>query len=340
VGHNGPHDALVVERPEVLQAAAAAGQDRDLGGVAAAPLGAALLDPPFEAAERADDAGRRLVALDLAGDEHDLGQRPAPRQDVADIAPDDAGRAGDDGDRGRPGRERPLARRVEQAFLGELRLERLESERQIAEARRLDGLDVELEGALRLEQVDPPVNDDPEAGLGLERRSHPLVAEPDALERAAVVLEAEVRVARGADGHPADFALDPHVPETLVRPNGVADGPGDLTDAEDLQTERAGRRAGLGRDRAGVGTGSSVVGSVPAREKALGPRVRHGEIIAGRRNRGGGRHERPAIQATNDGWIGTVNRRVGRRSDRRAFRLAHERARKDPRAQPVRRYER
>ena len=77
----------------------------------------------------------------------------------------------------------------------ELRLERLEPQRQVAEAGRLDRLDVELERALRLEEVDPAVDDDPQAGLGLEGRADALVAEPDALQRAALVLEAEVRMA-------------------------------------------------------------------------------------------------------------------------------------------------
>ena len=211
------------------------------------------------------DARRRVVALDLARDEDDAGQRPAPRQDVADVAPDDAGRARDDGDRRRARRQRPLAGRVEQALLGQLRLERLEPERQVAEARRLDRLDVELERALRLEQVDPAVDDDPEAGLGLERRADPLVAEPDALERAAVVLEAEVGVARGADRHPADLALDPDVAQPLVGADGVADGPRDLADAEDLQPERAGRRAGFGS--ASGPASASVGGVVPWRPR-------------------------------------------------------------------------
>ena len=83
------------------------------------------------------------------------------------------------------------------------RLERLEPERQVAEARRLDRLDVELKGALRLEQVDAAMGDDPQAGLRLERGSHSLVAEPDALERVPLVLEREVRVPGGADGRPA-----------------------------------------------------------------------------------------------------------------------------------------
>ena len=66
------------------------------------------------------------------------------------------------------GRQRTLARLVEQALGGEPGLERLEPDREVAEARRLDRLDVELDRALLLEQVDPAVDDDPEARLRLE----------------------------------------------------------------------------------------------------------------------------------------------------------------------------
>ena len=69
--------------------------------------------------------------------------------------------------------QRPFARLVEQALGGEPRLQRLETDREVAEARRLDRLDVELDRALLLEQVDPAVDDDPQPGLRLERPSGP-----------------------------------------------------------------------------------------------------------------------------------------------------------------------
>ena len=131
---------------------------------------------------------------------------------------------------------------VEQALGGEARLERLEPQGQVAEARRLDRLDVELERALRLEQVDPAVGDDAQPGLRLERRADPLVAEPDALELVALVLEREVGVACRRDRDPADLALDPQVGQARVGPDRAADRPGDLADAEDPHPERAGRR--------------------------------------------------------------------------------------------------
>ena len=194
-------------------------------------------------------AGRRL-ALDLRGDEHDAGQRPAPGEDVADVLPDRAGRAGDDGDRRRPARQRALASLVEQALGRQARLERLEPQREVAEAGRLDRVDVELERALRLEQVDPAVGDDPQPGLRLERRAQPVVAEPDALELVALVLQREVGVPGRRDRDPPDLALDPQVGQPRIRPDRDADRPGDLADAEDAHAERARRRR---RRRAGRG---------------------------------------------------------------------------------------
>ena len=111
------------------------------------------------------------VALDLAATSttRTSGQRRA--EDVAMSLPHGAGRAGDDRDRRGPGRQRPLARRVEQALGGQAGLELLEPEREVAEPGRLERLDVQLERALRLEQVDPAVGDDAQPGLGLERRA-------------------------------------------------------------------------------------------------------------------------------------------------------------------------
>ena len=63
---------------------------------------------------------------------------------------------------GRTGSRR-LRADVEQAFGRETRLEGLEAQGQVAQAGRLDRLDVELERTLRLEQVDPSMGDDAQA---------------------------------------------------------------------------------------------------------------------------------------------------------------------------------
>src|SRR5207302_170494 len=114
---------------------------------------------------------------------------------------------------------------LEQALGRELDLELLEAEREVADARRLDRLDVQLERALRLVQVDAAVDHDPQPSLGLERGTDPFVAEPDALELRPLVLEREIRMARRRDRDPADLALDPQVPELLVRADQARDRP-------------------------------------------------------------------------------------------------------------------
>ena len=146
-----PDDRLVVERPEVLERPAAAGQDRDRGRLVGPAGGQTVLDVTLDRAQRPDQAARRRLALDLGSDEDDPGQRPAPAEDVADVLPDGAGRTRDDRDRGRSLRERPLARGVEQPFGRESRLERLETEGQVTEPGGLDRLDVQLQRTLRLE---------------------------------------------------------------------------------------------------------------------------------------------------------------------------------------------
>ena len=148
------------------------------------------------------------------------------------------------------GRQRTLSCRIEQALGRQPGLERLEAQCQVAQARRLERIDVELERAARLVEVDPAVGDDAEPGLGLERRALAIVAEPDALELVALVLEREVGMARRGDRDPADLALDPQVRQARVLADGAADGAGDLADPEDPYAELAGGR-GRSRTRCG-----------------------------------------------------------------------------------------
>src|SRR4029077_14713740 len=102
---------------------------------------------------------------------------------------------------------------------------------------RLEGIDVELQRALGLVEVDPAMGDDPQPGLGLERRANALVTEPHALELGFLVLEREIGVAGGRDRDPADLALDPRVAQALVGPNQARDDPGRLGDAKDPEAE-------------------------------------------------------------------------------------------------------
>ena len=211
VPDDGTDDRLVVECPEVLERAPTTGQDRHgrrlLRLTGGNPGSRVALDAP----EGAHQAGRRAFPLDPRGNQHDPRQRPAPRQDVADVLPDGAGRARDHGDRRGSGRQGAFAGGVEQPFSRQSRLQRLEPEHQIPETGWLDRLHVKLERTLRLEQVDPTVGHDPQPRLGLECRALAVVAKPDALELAALVLQREIRVSRGRYRDPSDLPLDPQV---------------------------------------------------------------------------------------------------------------------------------
>ena len=138
---------------------------------------------------------------------------------------------------------------VEQALGAEARLERLELQGQVAEPGRLDRAHVELVDPVGVEHVDPAVGDDPQPGPRLVRRGQPVVAEPDALELAALVLEREVGVPGARHGDPADLALDPHVAQPLVAPDRLADGPGDVATrrGSSARRSRPGRPLPAGR---------------------------------------------------------------------------------------------
>ena len=125
---------------------------------------------------------------------------------------------------------------------------------------------------------------DAQAGLRLERRSDPLVPEPDALELVAFILECEIGVPGRRDRHPADLALDPQVRETGVCPDGAADRPRHLADGQDPDAERAGRgrlpaQAGVSKCAGRARTdGAEAVRTlrwigrdgIPARERPVG----------------------------------------------------------------------
>ncbi len=146
--------------------------------------------------KRADDRLRRPFALHLARDEEHPDHRPAPREHVAHVLPRRTGGRRHHGDDPRSGRQRPLALRREEALGCQLRLQLLESDREVPHPARLDRIDVQLQRALRLVHVDAAMRNDAQSRLRLERRPNAIIAEPHALELGALVLEREVGVAR------------------------------------------------------------------------------------------------------------------------------------------------
>ena len=134
----GAHHDLLVERPQILQRAAAARHDDEIG-----PRDAAALRQRVEAVDRGRDLLGRAVALHLDRPDDDAA-REAVGEAVQDVADHGAGRRGDDADHLGQERQQLLARRIEQAFGGELLLALLEQRHQRADAGGLQRLDDDL----------------------------------------------------------------------------------------------------------------------------------------------------------------------------------------------------
>ena len=125
-----PGHRLLVEGPEVLEAAAAAGEDDHVESA--------------DAVERPDplhDLGRGTLALHEGGVDEHLEVGVARAKHAQDVAQHRAGGRGDDPDPARQHRERPLAGRVEEPLLLEPLLQLLEGLLERALAERLEDLD-------------------------------------------------------------------------------------------------------------------------------------------------------------------------------------------------------
>ena len=136
-GGGANHD-LLVERPEVLQRAAAARHDQHVG-----PRNPAALGQRVEAADRGGDLFGRAFALHPHRP-HQHVARKAVFQPMQDVADHGAGRRSDDADHLRQPGQELLARFVEQAFGGELPLALLHQRHQRADAGGLERLDHDL----------------------------------------------------------------------------------------------------------------------------------------------------------------------------------------------------
>ncbi len=84
-----------------------------------------------------------------------------------------------------------------------------------------------------LEDVDPPLGHDAQAGARLERQPEALLAEDDTAQLGLLVLQRQVEVSRGAARDAADLAFDPHRVETGLAPDRVTHEPVDRGDRQD-----------------------------------------------------------------------------------------------------------
>ena len=194
-------DALVAERQQILEAAAAAREDDDVD----LRLGA-------DRGERLGDGHRRARALDERLGDEQPGRRE-PRLDGGDdVALGGGVVAGHEPDPARDARQRPLPLRREQPLGGELLLQPLERREVLAEPEALDRERPQPQLAARLEQLRPTVDVHPLAVAEVEPQPVELPARHQRREDRPVARVLE----REEDALPAllapqlaDLALDP-----------------------------------------------------------------------------------------------------------------------------------
>ena len=214
---HGAHNGLVIEAPQVFQAAAAARQQDHVD-----------LSEGVQPLDGLDDLGRGVFALDGRRAEHDLDHREAPPQHVLNVLKGRGGRRRHDSDPAREGRDRALQLRREEALGLQPGLEQLELAVQLADACRLDRVTIKLVLAARLVDGHAPVGQHRVAVLRLEGQKCRLAPPHDARQLALVVFEREVQVARRGPLEIADLALDPYILQARFKLEQVADGGGKL----------------------------------------------------------------------------------------------------------------
>ena len=154
---DGARNRLLVEGPQVLSRSTATPDDHDVDAGHAA-------DGP----DGIGDLSRCAFALHprRPDDEVDVGM--AAGEDLDDIAERRSGERRDDADLRRQRRQRPLARKIEEALGLELLLQLLERQLQRAETLRLKVVAEQLILALRLVDGQPPARHHAQSVFGLE----------------------------------------------------------------------------------------------------------------------------------------------------------------------------
>ncbi len=237
-GVDRAHDALVVERPQILQRTAAAADEHRVDLVA-----------PLHLGQRGDQCRRRIRALHQARVDDHLHMRGAPGERGHHVVQRRAGGGRDHADGAHERRQRPLASGVEQAFGREARAQPQELLVQLSRAEPLHGLDDHLQLAARL------VHREPAAQLHLQAVLQRHVAENGrALEHGATqrtgaarsVLEREIAMAAGGARGAAQLA--PHRHGAEAGGQRIARGQQQRRDAPRGRPGRHGRNApGTGR---------------------------------------------------------------------------------------------
>ena len=250
----GAHHDLLVERPEILERAAAARDDQQVRARHRARLRQGI-EPR--------DRGGDLLGRELALHHHRPQQHPAREalgQAMQDVPDHGAGRRGDDADHLGQERQGPLAPGIEQALGGELFPPLLEQGHQRTDAGGRQAVDEQLIlGPARI-GGDAAGRDHLEAVLRLERQAQRGTAPTDRVQAGRIVLEREVAMPRGVLLEAGDLAADPHVAVQVLE-GALERGESSLT----VYSATLGRSEGLRWSRAMIAQWLEVLsGADPA----------------------------------------------------------------------------
>ena len=215
-----PRQMLVVERPQVFQAAATAGDQDRIERICRRMFNVfmslgILSRLTIDQGQRPDQRRRCLPALHRRREHADANHRPARPQHRQHIANRRAGRGGDQCQM--PGRVGQRPGVGEYAFGVQLPLQSLVGRHQLAFAAGLDGIDDQLVIAPRLEDRHPPAHLDPVAILQRRAGKARPVAEERAPELRLGILQREVDVAGSGPRQSGNFPLDPAVAEAALQ---------------------------------------------------------------------------------------------------------------------------
>ncbi len=218
-----PRDGLLVERPQIFDAAAAAGDDQNVGS-----WHWRARRQPIEAGDRRGDLFRGLRPLhEHRPEEHAPGESIG--ETVQNVTDHGAGRRCDDADDIRQERNRLFPRGIEQTFRRQPAAPLLEQAQQCAFSRQFEQFDNQLIPRSIGVSGQAPGGDHVEAVLGRDAEPVGCKTPAHAVEAGIGVFQREIQVTGGGALEAADFAAHPHRIEasfdvSLQRLRQLADG--------------------------------------------------------------------------------------------------------------------
>ena len=225
-GEDGADHHLFVERPEVFEAAAAAGDHQ-------------AVDRQRQAVGHADGGGDllgRALALHAGGQDQHVGPAPAAAQDLEEIVDGRPRGAGDQSHPPHQPRQRPLPRRVEEPLAGQLLPQLPQGQLQGPHPLGLDLVDDQLVAAAGRIHVEVSLADHFQAVGQLEPHPRGDVPPDGRANLGPLVLERQIAMARLRPRQVRDLAAHPDRREGVFQQ--VLDLRGQLVDRQDRRRLR------------------------------------------------------------------------------------------------------